>query len=186
MTSTPLMPRRNRLRRVVILCQSVAWNLAYYRVGRREEYRHISDFTKNPKSANFWIRANNNFIDTCVLEWCKLFADKKGKHYWGKIVADRDGFRAALLHHLGVDEAAFAKEIESMVRYRDKFLAHLDSDHVMHIPNLDIPTKAAWFYYAYIVEHEAMDGNLGGFDRDLDVIYKVFEKEAETAYQRVR
>jgi hypothetical protein len=186
MTPSPSMPRRNRLRRVVILCQSVARNLAYYRVGWRGEYRYISDYSQNPNSANFWRVANANFIDMCVLEWCKLFADKKGKHHWEKIVADPVGFKAALLHHLGLDEAAFAKEIEIMVRYRDKFLAHLDSDEVMNIPNLDIPKKAAWFYYSYLVANDAMDGNFAGFDPELDAIYGAFEREAETGYRRVR
>jgi hypothetical protein len=31
---------------------------------------------------------------------------------------------------------AFQKEIEIIRRYRDKFLAHLDSDEVMNIPGL--------------------------------------------------
>lgn len=41
-----------------------------------------------------------------MLEWCKLFADKKGKHYWGNVVTDKVGFKAGLLKALGIDEAA--------------------------------------------------------------------------------
>lgn len=169
----------------MILCQSVARNLAYYRIGCREEYKHISDHLKNPKSANFWKVANANFLDICVLEWCKLFADKEGKHYWGKIVAEPVGFKSALLHYLGVDETALAKEIKIMVRYRDKFIAHLDSDYVMDLPKLDIPKKAVWFYYAYLKEHEATGENLAELGLELDALYEALEKEAIAAYRRV-
>lgn len=143
MSSQQTIPRGERLRRVLILCQAIARNLAYYRVGWREEYKDISDYSKHPQSANFWRTANSNFIDMCVLEWCKLFADKNGKHFWGNIVSNSAAFKTALLAHLGIDDAAFGKEIEAMLRYRDKFLGHLDSDVVMNIPGLEIGKRAA-------------------------------------------
>jgi hypothetical protein len=184
MPSQPTIQRGDRLRRVLILCQAVARNLAYYRVGWREEYKDISDYSKHPQSANFWRVANSNFIDMCVLEWCKLFADRNGKHSWGNVVADPAGFKTALLAHLGLDLAAFEREIEVMVRYRDKFLAHLDSEVVMNIPGLEIAKKAAWFYYSYLVANESTE--LAGFDSELNVLYTAFEREAEAAYRRVR
>ena len=179
------MPKIDRLRRVLTLCQAFARNLAYYRVGWRAEYRHVSDYSKNPRSANFWRVGNGNFIDKAVLEWCKLFADKKGKHSWEKIVTAPNAFKAALLCHLELDDAAFAAVVESMVCYRDKFLAHLDSDYVMNIPKLDTPLKVVEFYYSWVIEREAMQGELASFDPELGVLYRAFEKEAETAYALV-
>jgi len=179
------MSRRTRLRRVVTLCQSVARNLAYYRVGWREEFRSISDYSLHPQSANFFRVANGNFIDTCVLEWCKLFADKRGKHCWTNVVGDKIGFKAELLQYLRVDEAAFEGEIAIMHRYRDKFIAHLDSDEIMNIPGLDIAKRAAWFYYAYVVAKETVEGDFLGFDSELGTLYEKMEKEAEAAYRRV-
>jgi hypothetical protein len=87
------MPRRDRLRRVVIVCCLFARNLAYYLVGRTQEYLHYWTPSWNA-SANFWRATNANFIVICVLEWCKLFADKQGKHYWKKIVTDAESFEA--------------------------------------------------------------------------------------------
>jgi hypothetical protein len=180
------MPKRNRLRRVLILCQRFERNLAYYRVGRREEYRQVWDYSKNPKNANFWTVANGTFIDMCVLEWCKLFADKRGKHYWENTLTDRAGFKAALLRHLGLNDAAFDEVIASMVRYRDKFLAHLDSDYVMNIPKLDIPLRVVEFYYSYAIEQEATQGELVEFDPELAVLYRAFEREVKAAYDLVQ
>jgi hypothetical protein len=173
------MPRQTRLRRVLILCRNFASNLAYYRVGRRPEYLHLQKL-----SQNFWRVVSGNAIDMCVLEWCKLFADSKDKHHWSRIVADPAKFNAELLRHLGIDAAAFAKEIEVMRRYRDKFLAHLDSDEVMNIPSLEIAKQALWFYFDYVVQNEAQPGELGVNTEDLDAWHAQCEKEALVVYGR--
>jgi hypothetical protein len=65
------MSRKDRVRGVVTLCRSFAWNLAYYRTGWSKKYKHLLD------ASDFWRAVNGNFLDMCVLEWCKLFADKK-------------------------------------------------------------------------------------------------------------
>jgi len=175
------MSRRDRLRRVVILCRNFAVNLAYYRVGRTPEHVNLQDYKKR---GNFWRVVSGNCIDLCVLEWCKLFADPKGEHYWGKIVSNPAQFKKDLLSHLGIDEAAFDTEIEVMRRYRDKFVAHLDSDEVMNIPSLDIAKKAVWFYHRYVVEREALPGDLAGLPVELDTGYAECEAEAEAVYKR--
>lgn len=181
MTNSAPMSRRDRLRRVVILCRNFAVNLAYYRVGQRPEHSGLLNFQRH---GNFWRTVNGNFVDICVLEWCKLFADSNDKHHWSKIVSDPAQFKTQLLEHLGIDEAAFQKEIEVMRRYRDKFLAHLDSDEVMNIPALEIAKKAVWFYHSYVVEHEAELGDLDGLPLDLDFGYAQCESQADAIYQR--
>jgi len=175
------MSRRDRLRRVIILCRNFAVNLAYYRVGRRPEHLPLQDYAQR---GNFWRAANGNFIDMSVLEWCKLFADPQGKHHWNKIVSDPVGFKRELLNHLGIDEAAFQAEIEAMRKYRDKFLAHLDSENVMQIPVLDVAKNAVWFYHSYIVQHEAQPGDLDGLPVELDHGYTQCEEEAHAIYER--
>jgi hypothetical protein len=181
MTGASTLSRRDRLRRVVILCRNFAVNLAYYRAGRRVEYLHLQDYQKR---GNFWRAISGNFIDICVLEWCKLFADSKGKHHWSKVVSDPADFKTQLFKHLGIDEAAFQKEIEMIRRYRDKFLAHLDSDEIMNIPALDIAKKAVWFYHSYVVQHEAQPGDLAGLPLELDAGYAQCENEARAIYDR--
>lgn len=175
------MPRKDRLRRVAKLCLSFARNLAYYRVAQRPDYASILD---QPKVGSFWTVANGNFIDVCVLEWCKLLGDPKGKHNWYNIVSDPNSFQSQLLGHLGITEAEFDEEIEKMRRYRDKFLAHLDSDYVMDIPTLDIAKKSVWFYYAHVVNHEAQPGDLAGLVYDLDTGYAECEAEAAGVYRQ--
>jgi hypothetical protein len=174
------LSRDERLRRVLILCCSFARNLAYYRTGRRTPYLHLQQ-TPNP-TFTFWRAVSGNFIDMCVLEWCKLFADRRGKHYWRNIAADPDDFRVKLLNHLGIDEVGFQKDIDIMLRYRDKFIAHLDSDIIMNIPALDAAKKAVWFYHGYVLAHENIV--LAGLPADLDKGYMETEDEAATVYRK--
>jgi hypothetical protein len=103
MSTIGVMSRRDRLRRVLILCRNFAVNLAYYRAGRTPEHIGLQDFTRNAQP-NFWRAMSGNCIDICVLEWCKLFVEPSGKHYWGNIVSDPADFKARLLKELGIDE----------------------------------------------------------------------------------
>jgi hypothetical protein len=66
----------------------------------------------------------------CVLEWCKLFGDKKGEYYWKTIVTDVACFKADLLVHLGLHEEAFNRQVHIIREYRDKWVAHLDLERV--------------------------------------------------------
>jgi hypothetical protein len=170
---------REKLRRVVILCFSFGRNLAYYRAGWGQHRVPLY-----PTKSAFWSQVNSNFLETCVLEWCKLFADKRGKHYWGNIVADPASFKAGLLRHLELDENAFEAEIKDMLKFRDKYIAHADTTSTIYVPKLDVAKKAAWFYYHHIADQEAGPCDLRGFLTDIDTGYEQCEEEARAVYQR--
>jgi hypothetical protein len=136
--------------------------LAYYRARRQATQPPIGDF---------WISADANFIDMAVLEWCKLLGDDRADHGWRKIVTDRDRFFAGLLAEVSVDEAQWAAFVAHVRRYRDKFLAHLDSDLVMNIPELDQALRAAIFYYRWILGEELDLAQSGDFPPALTTFY---------------
>lgn len=179
------MAKRERLRRVVLLCSSFARNLAYYRVGHSEYAKHLLSATAT--HASFWRQANANFLDVAVLEWCKLLGDRKGEHHWRQIVSDPARFEAGLLGQLEMDAKAFADWTGEMRRYRDKFIAHLDSDTTMQIPLLDAAHGSVWFYHAYVAVHEAQTGDLVGLPDTADKFnagYAQCVSEAQAVFQR--
>ena len=90
------MIRKKRNRRVGIICLHCLRNLAFYKAGWRGNELIIKD--------QFWVNVNGNFLDICVLEWCKLFGELNGKHYWRKIISDPINFYRGLIHNLGVAE----------------------------------------------------------------------------------
>jgi hypothetical protein len=124
---------------------------------------------------------NGNCLDVSVLEWCKLFGEKRGEHSWGTIVKDPIAFEAGMLLHLNLERADFNLQVRKMREYRDKFVAHLDSDDTMHIPSLDVPKAAVWFYHAHLVACESSAADLFRF-ADLDDYYSRCEDEARDVY----
>ena len=126
------MTRYERLRRVLILCHHCLTNIAYYRGGRSGRKAAYDT------GSNFWLTVSGNFLDAAVLAWCKLFASKE-RQSWRRIVpaASHNAFEAELLKAVGMTAAEWADYIDVMRTYRDKFLAHLDSDNIMNIPELD-------------------------------------------------
>lgn len=137
--------------------------------------------------ASFWRVTNGNFLDACVLEWCKLFAEaRNGEHFWRRIVTDPAAFETQLYTNIGVTHAEFDSLIERMRHYRDKFVAHLDSDHVMHIPTLSDAEAAVSFYHRHVAVHEATAGELAGLANTPDHLklgYAQSVEEAEQAYR---
>jgi hypothetical protein len=154
----PLMTRKDRLRRVALLCAHFTRNLAYYRAAQHRITR---------SSPEFWRTVYSNFLDIAVLEWCKLFADRSGKHTWEKVLTDPASFKADLLRILAISGDELAAYIEKMRNYRDKFLAHLDDLPVMDIPFLDRAHAAVELYYQHITEHEVAIGDLSRLPSDL-------------------
>jgi hypothetical protein len=136
----PLTPPERR-QRIVLLCCNFMRNLALHRAGAEIEVR--DNLNRYHPQGEFWLQAHGNFLDTCVLDWCKLFADYDGKHHWHRVVDedDRARFKRDLFTALGRG-AEFNQAIEEVKHYRDKFVAHLDEERTMLLPALEVARKA--------------------------------------------
>jgi hypothetical protein len=171
------LTRRDRLRRATRLCCHFMRNLAYYRVAHPGE----------PRSPNrdFWVTVDGNFLDQCVLEWCKLLGDERAQHHSSRIVSDNARFEQELLAALNMDATAFQAYRNVMREYRDRFVAHLDELHVMTIPKLDTARASVEFYHAYIARNEAHAGDLTGLPADLPQYHDHCRAEAMRAYLHI-
>lgn len=174
------MTHHQYLRRVGILCCHFLRNLAFY----------CAWYEAGKPSVNkqFWITVNGNFLDVAVLEWCKLFGDVRGKHYFGKVVSDAPAFKAQLLASLDVTAIEFDEYINQMRTYRDKFVAHLDELNEMNIPSLDIGKGSAVFLYEYLLAHEAEGNTFHDAPASAEAFYEDFlaQGKAEYAARRVQ
>jgi hypothetical protein len=176
------LSKKDRLRRVVLLCANFVRNLAYYRAGKGHHGLPLLD--KRAKHASFWRQVNSDCIDICVLDWCKLFADRQGEHHWRKIVEDATAFKAALLHHVGLTAADFDAYIQTMKTYRDKFVAHLDQEREMNIPDMTVAQTSLWLLHSHLVAREAKPGDLIGLPTaDMQLGYDQCFSEAEEIFQ---
>lgn len=137
-----VMNREKRLRRVALLCCHFARNCAYYRAGWEGNQTKASN--------EFWITVQGNFIDIAVLEWLKLFGDHNDKHHWKNVVEDKQSFKRKMLSSCAINEDDLVQSRESFKTYRDKFIAHLDSEEIMNIPVLNTPLALTKNYYTYV------------------------------------
>jgi len=168
------MTRRQRLRRVAILCCHCLRNLAYFKAWQQDG--------ENVRTEQFWITTNNNFLDIAVLEWCKLFGDLKGKHHWGKVISDGDEFFDGLLAKVVLTKQMFDDYIKEMRTYRDEFIAHLDDEERMQIPNLVPATKSAVYLYEYLIAHEDEDGAFHDAHPSASAYYRQFLTKGKAIY----
>ena len=169
------MTHKQRLRRAAILCCHCLRNLAFYKAGW---HRGAPKF-----KGQFWTNANGNFLDICVLEWCKLFGDKSGKHYWRKIISEPEAFFQGFLDKAGITESEFNDHIKEMRTYRDKFVAHLDSEEIMQIPTLSITLKSASYLYDYLLANEGEPGTFDDAPKNASTFYNRFLKDGKKTYE---
>ena len=131
------MTRTQRLRRAGILCWHFLRNYAFYKAG----WKKGQLVTNN----QFFVNANGNCLDVSVLEWCKLFGEEGGEHYWKKVITNQEVFFHQLLQRLKLTETEFENYVTSMRSYRDKFVAHLDKKTIMNLPKLR-PARMSIFF----------------------------------------
>jgi hypothetical protein len=172
-----VMTRRERIRRVAILCCHCLRNLAFYKAGWRD-----GEFIPKEPSA-FWINVNGNFIEICVLEWCKLFGLKRDEHYWKRVISDWASFFDGLMKLLGMTKDEFEAYVQEMRSYRDKFIAHLDSEKTMNIPKLLIAQQSAVYLYDYLRAHEDEGNFFTDTPATASSFYNHFLKEGELVYR---
>lgn len=167
------MTKNERHRRVIILCCHFMRNLAYYRAAPKRK-------TLESKGS-FWVGINGNCLEIGILEWCKLFGDKKDPHHWRKIVSDTDSFNLGLLELVGGEEY-FNTYIDKVRTYRDKFIAHLDNELIANIPEMDVAFISASYYHAHVVNNEMQEGVIGNLPKDIKTFYEDRLNEAKPEY----
>jgi hypothetical protein len=183
-TKPPKNPVERR-RRMAILCCNFMRNLALHRAGAEIE---VKDNLLNPQhpQGEFWLQSHGNFVDACVLEWCKLFADYDGEHHWSRVVEgnDRESFKRDLFKALG-EGAEFNQTIQQVKGYRDKFVAHLDEERMMIIPALEVAKQATVFLYGrlgQIITSPKEWRGLPASTEELAVVYKRAAEQAKSVY----
>ncbi len=145
-------PERIRMR-TCILCLNCLRNIAYIR-GSGENLLGKGDYSQT---------ILNNFIDVATLEWCKIFADIKGHHYWRKSVSEdkQETLFKSLIAELGLTNDEFDDYVDTIKTYRDKFVAHLDKKNSMQVPNFEHAKDSISILYQHLLDNETFSDNMG-------------------------
>lgn len=159
------MQEQTRARRTALLCLYCVGNIAGYRAGWTQE---------EPKSLrigrDFWVRANGNFLDIAVLEWCKLFAERDGKHHWKRCLLP--SFRQDLLEGLATTPEQFKKSLKVIKAYRDKHVAHLDDVSASVYPGTEFMLCSVRLLYQALVTKAEQSGHLDDAPTSVENFYQ--------------
>ena len=135
------------------------------------------------RQEQFWLTLNGNFIDICLLEWCKLFGDLTAVHHWSRSVTDANAFCTRLYDAIGVNAQEFETYRRDIRRYRDKFVAHLDGLNDIQIPRLRIAISSVEFLYEYLLD---VDDDVAAFvdaPRNPQARYQQHLREGRAAHR---
>jgi hypothetical protein len=196
---TKLLTPEGRQLNVVSLCCSFMRNLGFHSAGMQPEVQR-NLLTPTHQGA-FWREAHANFIDICVLDWCKLFVDRTkgkrrkgrkgeqdwGEHHWRRVVNEPDRFGEDLCTTLGVTAAQFDDLIAKVKDYRNTFVAHRDEDRMAHLPMLELPKKAIAFLHERLAREapSLQDWQCRGLPttaEQLDFVFTQAFQEAQSVY----
>ncbi|MEC7962622.1 MAG: hypothetical protein VX083_06100 [Pseudomonadota bacterium] len=146
--------RREKEKRLAGVCVQFERNLVFF--------RFTSDFLKHPAHSEFIRTCAGSMLDVAVLEWCKMFADKNGKHHYTRVLKCKD-FEGSLLESLGHSADEFEDYTVNLKHARDKMIAHLDNYDLVNIPDLRLAERAVDFLYGALLKQippEAMPDEL--------------------------
>lgn len=159
-----------RARRAAMLCCHFARNFAYYSVFRSSTVL---------REEGFWLTVHGNFVDVCVLEWCKLFGNRNGKYHWQNVTLNSQEFRRQLLNMHGIDDAELKRLWNEVKSYRDNFVAHLEEDEATAIPNLNVPYLLTAFYFRALQSDFPDLQSISALPQYLDRYYNDCLKQAQ-------
>ena len=161
---------KNRPQNAALLCCHFARNFAYYSVFRQSP--HLGE-------TGFWLTVHGNFIDICVLEWCKLFGNKNGIYHWRRTLTDPERFCLELLNSHGINETELKRLWKEVKDYRDDFVAHSEKQETTPIPNMNIPYLLVEFYFRkLLLDFPTLQTN-SSLPAHFDQYYDARLKEAE-------
>jgi hypothetical protein len=170
-----MLNKYDKTRRTALVCCHTIRNIAFYRAGWRG--KTIKNYS------NFWIAANGAFFDIAVLEWCKLFMDKKGTTHWSYLIIKKSLFRTKLRSFLNVSEGEFKKKSIQILGYRNKFIAHLDEEKIMILPKLKFLFDSTSFLYDYIKNDPSFSKYIHSMPKSSLSQYKSAYRMAAKEYQ---
>jgi len=169
------MTNEERIRRVAILCCHCLRNIAFYRAGWKQKDSRIK--------RQFWVNANGNFLDIAIREWCKIFADPNGEHHWKRVVSNQPPFSSGLFAYVGMTKKEFENYAKPIVRYRNKFVAHLDEDKVANIPRLRTALRSAAYPYDYLRNDPTAKPCITEAQRSASEFYAIMYRPAQQEYR---
>jgi hypothetical protein len=87
---------------------------------------------------------------------------------------------------LGFTEVQFDAYVKDMREYRDKFVAHLDSEERTTIPVMEVTKRSTVYLYDYMLAHEDEGNYFADAPTGSGAFYASVLKEGASVYERLQ
>ena len=87
--------------------------------------------------------------------------------------------------HCNLKPDDFSSYRQDIKNYRDRFVAHLDSDETMYIPQFDKALQLTQYYYDHVINELKTHQKLN-LPNDIDAYYKQCIDESENYFQNMK
>ncbi len=122
----------------------------------------------------------NNAIDLAVLDWFHLFGYHNDDLHWKRVVPDVEGFRQTLLKHMNMTEDEWKTYRETIKKYRDKDVAHIEVRPVSNVPKMQNALHATVFYYSVVLKELA---GLGDYIKWPQALEEYHQRSLDQSYE---
>lgn len=95
---------------------------------------------------------------------------------------DPSKFKQEMFHELNIKQTDLDGIWGSIKSLRDKFVAHLDDEEIMNIPQFDLALSLVIFFHKKAVKSLVNEKSLVGLPPDLKAFYDACYAEAEKKY----
>lgn len=105
-------------------------------------YRGYKSISKNleriNKNRTYWVMTNNVYLEHLFLEWCKIFGAFSNDTHWHNNHTENEitEFRDLILKTTNLNEEEWSKYHESMMNFRNNYVAHTIQDYNSPVPYL--------------------------------------------------
>ncbi|MBO6809728.1 MULTISPECIES: hypothetical protein [Marinobacter] len=106
----------------------------------------------------------NALLCDAAISWCKVFGSNTEETHWKAVVGDEQRFRELLFRQLNVTDKEFKAYWQEMTNFRNKIVAHFDSDHFSKgiTPSFELAMKSSAIAHRYLREEFPRNVNYTG------------------------
>ncbi|KAB2823089.1 hypothetical protein [Aliivibrio finisterrensis] len=130
-------------------------------------YLALVDYCENIDQAYLgmhpYTHISNTLLSDATIQWCKLFGTDSESTHWKKLIINHSGFREYLFETIKQDKNGFREYQLSMLTFRDKWVAHYESNFPHGtVPLFEIAVSSATALQEYLKLNQPEDYDYSG------------------------
>ncbi|CAA0117807.1 Uncharacterised protein [BD1-7 clade bacterium] len=121
------------------------------------------------------VTISNNFFDMALLCWGHFFGNRSDELHYTNVLAQPDQFKSYLIDNLGINENDWNNNWLQLKDFRDKRIAHFDSDVSVVVPGMELAFECVKAYHDEALKRLKECDPLYEIEPDFDAKHERYE-----------